>query len=262
MIPYYRYVNRTGNTLSISGYTIEPFGEYRSEIPVLELDKLDGILVDLYVSSVGKNVKVEYNSYNPVISNIKGDGIKLNTEDPKFGWHDLTSPIIIDTGAASGKPTFATLIGNIKKYQFKVNDSSFHNYHILHDYLPNSDMYIHVHWTHNSGSVVGGSTTWSFECTYCKGYNQDQFNNPITVSVTQDVVVTPLTHQIAEVQLSSIGGVGGKLDSTKIETDGLLLVRTTLTNNSIGVDPFMMYCDIHYQSTGIPTKNKNYNFWQ
>lgn len=261
MIPYYRYVNRTGSPININGYYIEPYGEYRSETPVLVLDKLDGILVDLYVSGREKAVRVEYNSYNPVMSHFKGDGIKLNTEDPVFGWHDLVSPITIDTGAATGKPTFATLVGNIKKYQFKVGDSTYHSFHLPHDYLPGSDLYIHVHWTHNSQIVTGGSTTWSFEATYAKGYNQAQFNTPSTVSATQTVINTPLTHQIAEVQLSSVSGIGGKLDSNNIETDGLLFVRTNLTDSTIGVDPFMMFCDIHYQSTGRPTKNRNHDFW-
>lgn len=261
MVPYYRYVNRTANVVSVDGYTIEPFGEYRSETPVLVLDKLDGILVDLYVSSRERDVRVQYNSYNPVISHAKEDGIKLNTDNPQFGWHDLTSPITIDLGAASGKPTFADFVGTIKRYQFKVGDSTYHNFHIPHDYVPGSNLHIHVHWAHNSSSVTGGSTTWQFEATYAKGYNQASFTSPVTTTVTQTAILTPLTHQIAEVQLSTPGGAANMLDSDQIETDGLLVVHTSLLSNSIGVDPFMIFCDVHYQSNGRPTKNRNFDFW-
>lgn len=258
----YKYVNRRPYQITVGTIVIPPYGEYISyNQTVPELDRVDGVLVDKHFNAAFRQEPVEFNYYQPVISHEKGDGIKLNADNPQFGWHDLLSPITIDSGAATGKPTFSTLVGSIKKYQFKVGDHSFHQFHLPHDYLPGSDLYIHVHWTHNSAEVLGGQTTWSFEATYAKGYNQSQFNTPVTTTVTQQVVTTPLTHQIAETKLSTLGGTGGLLDSAAIETDGLVLVKTTLQASTLAVDPFMMYCDIHYQSTGRPTKNKNADFW-
>lgn len=261
MVPYYRYINRTGNPVVVDGITIEPYGQYCSETSVLALDKLDGILVDLQVSGRDKEVRVAYNSYNPVMSHHKGDGVKLNTEDPQFGWHDLLSAITIDLGAASSKPAFTDLVGGIKKYQFKIGDNTFHNYHLPHDYLPGSDLYIHVHWTHNVVPLTAGTLTWQFEVTYAKGYDQEVFSTPIIITVSQTSSNTPLLHRIAETKLSALNGVGGLLDSNRIETDGLILVKTTLLSNTTGTDPFMMFCDVHYQSTGRPTKNRNTDFW-
>lgn len=259
----YRYVNRTNHVITTTNYTIPIAGEYISyNAPVAELDRLDGTLVDKYKNLVPRQDPSEFNYYHPVVSNEKGDGLLLDINSPTAGWHDLLSATTVDRDNASSMPNFAVLVGGIKKYQFDVNDESFHNFHLPHDYLPGSDIYIHVHWTHNSGAVTSGSTTWNFEATYAKGYSQSQFNAPVNLQVTQAVVTTPLTHQIAEIKLSTPGGSASQLNSNLLETDGLILVRTSLVSNTMGVAPFMLFCDVHYQSTGIPTKNRNYNFWQ
>lgn len=258
----YRYINRTNQLVTTTNYTIPIGGEYISyNYPVAELDRLDGTLVDKYKNMAPRQDPGEFNYYNPVVSSEKGDGLLLNIQDPKSGWHDLLSSTTVDRDNASKMPDFAIFTGSIKKYQFAINDESFHSYHLPHDYLPGSNIYIHVHWTHNSALVTGGSTTWNFEVSYAKGYNQSTFNTPVNLTVTQAVVNTPLTHQIAETQLSISGGSATQLDSDLLETDGLILVKTSLIGNTTGTAPFMLFCDIHYQSTGIPTKNKNYNFW-
>ena len=66
---------------------------------------------------------------------------------------------------------------------------------------------------------------------------------------------------IAEVAFTNYGGDATHFDRAVIETDGLLAVMTKLTANTTGVDPFLHYVDIHYQSTGLPTKNKAPNFY-
>jgi hypothetical protein len=258
----YRYVNKTNHAITVGNITIPVAGDYISyNATVPALDRMDGILVDKYLNGKEREDPSTFNYYHPTVSNTKGDGLLLNHDDPKSGWHDLLSAITIDLGAATGKPTFTTLIGGIKKYRFKVGDESFHNFHLPHDYLPGSDLYIHVHWTNSDPAVTSGATTWAFEVTYAKGYNQMQFVAPVIATVTQNVALPALTHQIAEVQLSTPGGSASKLDSNLIETDGLILVRTSLTVNTMTADPFMMFCDLHYQSTGIPTKNRNADFW-
>lgn len=70
-------------------------------------------------------------------------------------------------------------------------------------------------------------------------------------------------HYISEVKLSTVGGSASTLDTNLLEPDGLIPVRTSLLANPISpsTDPFMLFCDIHYQTTGVPTKNRNYEFW-
>lgn len=258
---YYKYVNRTPNTITIGNYTIPPFDGIVSPVTIPSLDHMDGVLVDKYIDGVAILDTIEYNYNHPVVSHAKGDGLLLNKDNPQFGWHDLLSATTVDRDNASSMPNFAVFAGTIKKYQFAINDESFHNFHLPHDYLPGSDLYIHVHWAHTSEAVTGGSVTWQFEVSYAKGYNQEVFNTPKILTVSQNVINTPRTHQIAETRLSVPGGSATQLDSDLVETDGLLLVKTSLIANTIGTDPFMIFCDLHYQSTNIPTKNRNADFW-
>jgi len=259
-----KYLNRMPYAITVGNYTIAEKGIVASTSEIPELERVEGVLVDKYVNGNPNNrqERAEFNYYQPVLSQEKGDGIKLNVANPQYGWHDLLSPTTIYEGAASNKPAFNTLVGGIRKYQFNVGDESFHEFHIPHDYAPNTDVYIHVHWAHNNPGLTPGSVTWGFEHTYAKGYSQETFSTTKTLQVTQQAVIQPLTHQIAETKLSIAGGNTTQLDSTLIETDGLIMVRTYLISNATNTDPFMMFCDLHYQSTNLATKNKNFNFWQ
>lgn len=195
-----------------------------------------------------------------------GIGIKLDTTTPVFGWHDLNSPVWIDEDDPN-KAAFVTYRGNIKARKFTVLSSGFSTYHLPHDYVPGTDIFIHVHWSHNSSLVTGGSVTWGLELSYAKGYAQETFSVPKTVSILQNTSIAPYTHLIAEAACSTAGGSGTQLDTSIIQTDGLVLAKIFLDSNDITVssgpvpDPFVHMVDIHYQSTGLPTRNRNFNFW-
>lgn len=201
---------------------------------------------------------------NLVLPKTSGFGIQVDTTTPTFGWRDLLGEIRVDEQAGANKPTFNAFVsaGN-KAYQFLVNDQVYLNFHLPHDYVPGTDLYIHAHWAHNSAAVTTGAVTWDFECTYAKGHDQAAFTATTTLSANQNASTTQYRHMIAEIQLSNNGGTGGLLDSTLIEADGLIMVRTALSANtmSAATDPFLLYVDIHYQSTNIATKNKAPNFW-
>ena len=261
----YKYVNKTANTITAGDFTILPFDEvvvYNTSIKVL--DELDGIFIDKYKNGVPITEPIEFNSANVIITNERGKGLRLDPSDPTFGWHDLLSPTVIYAGAAAHKPTFDTMVGGIRAYRFSVGDESFHEFHLPHDYLPDSDTWIHAHWTYAGEAPTGGSVTWNFEISSARGYGAGVWHDPINLSVTQDAPLVPLTHMIAAVKLSNPGGTGGLLDNANIETDGLIRVRLSLGENTIstGEKPFMTFCDMHYRTTGLPTKNAIPDFWQ
>lgn len=259
----YKYVNRTGDTIVIGAYTLTPFAGITTDSSIAILDKVDGILVDKYVNQVSTTNRVDFNSDSPVVSNSQDGGIRLDIADPTYGWHDLLSPTVIYAGASANKPSFDTFRGNIRQYSFVVNDESFHHFHLPHDYKAGSDMYIHTHWTHTASDVLSGSVTWEFEVTYSKGYARGIWPVSRTFTVTQDASTTPYTHMIAETLLSNTGGTSGRIPSEDLETDGIVEVRLKLLSNTLTNTPriFMNFCDVHYQTTGLPTKNRNYNFW-
>lgn len=257
----YKYVNKTNSALTIGQISILPYGEYITSSTSTVLDKLEGILVDKYLNGTAITNKVDFNSDSPVVSNLSDGGIRLDISNPTYGWYDLLSPTVVYSGAATNKPVFNVLVGSVKDYQFILNDESSHEFHMPHDYLLGSDMYIHVHWTHNSSSVTTGSVTWQFDATYARGYSRGIFNTPIVITVDQNAPTTALTHMIAETKLSAIAGAGGLLDTNLLEPDGIIKLRLKLIANTCGANPFVHFCDAHYQTTGLPTKNRNYDFY-
>ena len=132
-----------------------------------------------------------------------------------------------------------------------------------HDYVPNTDMYIHTHWSHIHSSLSGGGVTWAFEVSYSKGHNQAAFSAPITINAPQDASLIQYQHMIDEVQLSAAGGAGGLLVTENLEVDGIILVRAALAGNTLSPtnEPFLHFIDIHYQTTHLGTKQKAPDFW-
>lgn len=204
---------------------------------------------------------------NLMVPKTQGKGIKVDSlGTPTFGWHDLNSPVWVDEDDVN-KAVFATYIGGVKQRKFTVLSLGLCNFHLPHDYAMGTDIFIHVHWSHNVTTVTGGSVTWGMEMTYAKGHDQAAFGTTKTVSVLQNASTTQYRHMIAETAASVAGGSGTQIDSASIEVDGMILVKVFLDSNDITVsgggvpDPFVHAVDLHYQSTGITTKNRSPSFW-
>jgi hypothetical protein len=199
---------------------------------------------------------------NVIMSGTTGEGILVDPSAITYSWHDMLGPIVV-RGVAATDPSYSIYRGNLRQYQFGLNDTVEITFHVLHDYAPSTDMYIHAHWSHNSAAVTTGSVTWSFEVWYAKGHDQAAFPASKTVTVTQNGSTTQYQHMIAEVAFTNAGGDATHYDRADIEIDGLVIVRIELTANSLNAatDPFLHMCDIHYQSTNIGSKNKAPNFY-
>jgi hypothetical protein len=202
-----------------------------------------------------------------IIGKASGIGIKVDTSTPTFGWRDLIGDITPKTSGV-GSPTLDTITGNIRGFRYSVGDDGDAIFHIPHDYVPGSDLYIHPHWTHN-GTNISGSLVITIYASYAKGHQQASFSSQITTTITDAGLTignTPaLWHRIPEIQLSTAGGSASMLNTSNIEVDGLILVHydvgtiPTITGGS--AEPFILTFDLHYQSTGVPTKNKAPNFY-
>lgn len=194
-------------------------------------------------------------------------GVKVGTHiDDVYPWHDLLSTLHVDPSSPLA-PQFIPYAGNIKGRAFDEGDEAFIEFHIPHDYLMGSEMHIHAHWSQNSAVTIGGSVTWGFEIIYAKGHDQDVFDTPILVAVTQMCTGMQRMHHIAETVLTSESGSGTTLPVGDIEPDGIVMVRVYLDSNDLVTSdasvplPFLHFVDIHYRSTGVGTRNKAPNFW-
>jgi hypothetical protein len=204
-----------------------------------------------------------------VVGKAAGLGAKVDTAVPTYGWKDIIGPIY-PKAIGAGSPTRAIYQAgeHVGEWSFAQADVCDFDLHIPHDYAPNTDLFIHLHWSH-TGTTISGNAVFDFYTKYAKGHNQANFtaekNQNITYATT-DVATTPqYRHRIDEVQLSTPGGSAGLLDTSAIEPDGLVLgtlVLTGLPTLGGGGKLFIHFADIHYQSTSVgATKQRAPNFY-
>jgi hypothetical protein len=199
-----------------------------------------------------------------------GLGIKVDsTGTPTFPWRDLIGDITPKTSGA-GAPTLAAFRGgNVRAFFYSAGDDGDCVFHIPHDYVPGTDLFLHLHWAHN-GTAISGSLVVDYYITYAKGHNQANFsaevNRTLTVSTPDIATVPQYRHRVDETQISAASPAASQIDSDNIEIDGLILVRfetTTIPTITGGTtnEPAYFTIDIHYQSTNMGTKAKAPDFY-
>jgi len=200
------------------------------------------------------------------VPKTQGTGLKVDSlGTPDFGWHDINGTPLFDSTDPSSA-AMAVYSGTMRQIQVAETKQFTVNFHIPHDYAMGTDLFVHVHWSHTSATLTGGSTTWGFETCYAKGHDQGAFVGSKTVTILQAANTTQYQHMIAEGALSISGGSATQLDTADLEVDGIIFCRVYLDSNDLtdsGVvpDPFIHFIDLHYQSTGVPTKQRAPDFW-
>ena len=202
-----------------------------------------------------------------LLTPASGVGMKIGPyASPTYGWHDLLGSIHFHDGAATA-PSIATYAGTLDGHLYAEGDACHISYHLPHDYVPDSEIFIHVHWSHNATNVTGGSVTFKWELTYAKGHQQAAFATPVVITEQQNASATQYMHMICEAPASTPGGSAYLLDTNAIEVDGLIFGKLTVFSNDITVsggvvpDIFVHEVDIHYQSTNVATKNRAPSFY-
>ena len=166
------------------------------------------------------------------IGNASTNGIKINTTSTgvsAFGWKDLIGEISIKSGG--GNPVWTLLTTNVGAYGFVANNACDLMFHIPHDYAAGTDMYLHVHWTHNN-TAISGFIRWNAYVIYAKGFNQQAFNtSEIVIPIGQDTTniksIPQYQHMVTESQLSAANGLISSAVNVSISASS-----TTLTSAS------------------------------
>ena len=204
---------------------------------------------------------------NIVIPKTSGVGIKVDNTTPTFGWRDLKGKVTQRNTGAS-KPTHTTYRDTLAQFQFAAGKEEYFTYHIDHDHEPDSDIFLHVHWSHTSAQVNGGSLLIEYEMSYAKGFNQGAFPASVSSTYLGIASITQYQHILSEIQVSAAApNAASEIDSNDLEPDGIIEARVKILENNITVsgggvpDPFIHEADIHYQSTGMGTKQKEPDFY-
>ncbi len=193
-----------------------------------------------------------------------GNGIKIDTTSGNsgWGWHDIIGAVA--EGSGGNKPSQTAYRGTIEQLRFTTGKEVFVCYHLPHDYAPGTDIHLHVHWSCAAATTTGGTVDFEYEASYSKGHAQAAFSAPVTKSFTSATAsTTQYFHEITETQLSASSPTN-QIDTDDLEVDGIVLCRLEwLTNNLTGgtTQIFIHQVDVHYQSTGIPTKDKTPDFY-
>lgn len=191
-----------------------------------------------------------------VIDEASGNGIKVgDTTTNDFPWRDILGQINLQ-GSGANDPSWSTITGNFKAWQFAVNDEVWIVYHVPHDIVPSSDIHFHVHWT--TGGTSTNTVKWQVEYAYAKGFNQAAFNFASSTTITMEEAAsgTAYQHMVTESAAQTISGL--------TEPDGLIVCHLSRITNGGTNNPNSIYvftADVHYQSTNIGTIDKAPNFY-
>lgn len=223
--------------------------------------QLDTAISDGNAAYVGAaNAFTDVNTFadTQVMPKGTGKGFKVDIAAPTWPWRDITGDIQV-RGSGAADPSFAIYTGTVlRDYEFSasVEQEFFINFHIPHDYVPGTDIYFHVHWSNPAASPNTGNVVWGFDYSYAKGYNQEAYPAITTITVTQACPATRYQSNIAETAAVTIAG---------LEPDGIIKCRiyrkAADAADTCTQTVFASTSDVHYQSTGIGTKNRNYPFY-
>jgi hypothetical protein len=186
-----------------------------------------------------------------------GVGVVLGPEaTADNGYHDILGQIQDTPGGNPTSPNWTQISTSaLYAWQFAVADEVWIHFHVPHDYVKGTDIYIHAHWIPDGTNI--NPVKWQWEFAYANGHNQAAFPIASTTTVTaeQTPVGTAFQHYITETTAITIAGM---------EPDGIIMchmsrITNGATDNTDGI--FLLMSDIHYQSSGLPTKNKAPDFY-
>lgn len=196
-----------------------------------------------------------------------GDGILL---DGNYAWVDIIGDVV-PKHSGTGAAVFENFIGNIPAWAHTSTSYGKLEYHIPHNYAVGTDIYLHFHWGHN-GTSISGDFVIDLDITYAKRtYPASSFVTPVTsqISLTSlNMTNSPqYCHRVDEIKISIPGGSASMLNTNNIEVDGLIMVGyststiPSITGSSSVNLPFVLQADLHMQSTGVGTFNKDPGYY-
>lgn len=200
-----------------------------------------------------------------VLPSASGYGIKRDFDNPNFTWQDIIGLVLPDPAGANG-PSLTSFRGDVRGYKYALNDKMDCVYHIPHDHVLGSDLYVHLHWAHNA-STISGNMIVDIAATYASrkdSFPYNAYSAPVSLQIAASGVnitnYPQYCHVVSEIQLSNPGGTGGLLDSNAIEVDGIVKITFTYSG-TLSTDPFIDTGDVHYLSTGVGTVSKDPDYY-
>lgn len=199
---------------------------------------------------------------------VKGKGIFIEDEG---SWVDIIgaiNPKTLGTTAAVLLP----FKGEVKSWGHYAGSTGHLVYHIPHNYIVGSKVYLHTHWSHN-GMNIQGKLKINYEISYGR---RTIPNSPFAANITTSFLLEDLnitdypqySHHLEDLLIAESSGSGTKLDADIIEPDGLIIVNyeidtiPSIDGSEVENIPYIHTFDLHIQTNIIGTINKDPDFWR
>jgi len=199
-----------------------------------------------------------------VIPGTSGSGIRVGAGTRDWCWRDIIGKVVPDYSGVNA-PSIAAFIGGVRAFQYASADKLDCVYHIPHDYIPGTDIHLHLHWGHNAAAISGNFVA-DIAATYAAREAAapfSVFSTPVAPQIaynTLDITNFPqYCHVVTGIQLSAASPSATQLDADLIEVVGLGTMTFTY-NGTLSTDPFIFTGDIHYQSSNVGTVSKDPGF--
>ena len=183
-----------------------------------------------------------------------------------YGWKDLLSEATARaTGPAAAPYNAYRTAGTDSVYGYELDTTArvlSGQSHMPHDWAVGTKVYMHVHWGMNFGNAAavvappGTPTPITFRLawSYARGYGVEAFSAPAGVDIAVTHSNIQYSHDIAEFSDAQA------ILPDNCETDGLILWSVRRTTAAPAYNPFVFMIDMHYQTDGRDTNERNRTF--
>lgn len=174
----------------------------------------------------------------------------------KPGWKDLLSSINSAKTAGANVPAWTNIRDGLYGYGFSAAalKEVFVNFHVPHDYMPQSDIYPHIHYVPTTDEVQG-VVRWGFEFTYSD--REGTLPASTTVYVEQTIAANSQYEQLVA-ETADADALSGQ--DYVFEVDGVLVCRVfrdgAHANDTYAGVVVGTFVDLHYLSDRDTTLNK------
>jgi len=173
------------------------------------------------------------------------------------GWKDNIQPFSSARGNGTTEPVWSDIGNGNYAMRFTTGDELFVNFHIDHDYAPETKAYPHIHFCCANTQDAGDAITWRFSYIIAKGHQQGgsftgaRTNIDLTYTYTgSEVAGEHIIVEASDLQAFSL-----------VEVDSVLMAGIELLSETVGGQIYGIMCDLHYQTDRSVTLNKSPNFY-
>ena len=261
-------ISKVGNLKLITGAIIYPATDSATAI---KFNKADATTPILILDSTNKNVIIntstnansKFQVYQALTGSfpisefssslgstvIENDGTIVNIGNATT-FNDLVLPFFVAKTGASNVPDWATVIGNLNSYSFKIDDYLTCTSEMLHSWKTGSNLEFHMHWATNGIEAVPKYVTWEMEYSFAN-HTTGQFSTSTIISGSGLIAsgTADRTHIYTSI---------GTITTTSKDIGAILLIRirriTAVTGSDPANNPFGLSLGIHYEQDTIGSR--------